>query len=175
MMSAFSWVLLLGCHVMVLIVINPHRRPRPLAADVAGDVQEGGTNPKRPVGAPAVVFPWRRVGRFCRHGLALLPILCHVHVASSLLWWLGGCWSAPPWMALGSLLVLWGARGGSLCYVVGFPGAAVCCNFVAVYLKAGLIYALNHNMKLRGTTGVAPHMGEAAGAGGLGTGAGIKL
>ena len=50
-----------------------------------------------------------------------------------------------------------------------------CCNFVAVYLKAGLIYALNHNMKLCGTTGVAPHMGEDTGAGGLGTGAGIKL
>ena len=50
-----------------------------------------------------------------------------------------------------------------------------CCNFVAVYLKAGLIYTLNHNMKLCGTTGVAPHMGEDTGAGGLGTGAGIKL
>ena len=127
------------------------------------------------MGAPAVVFPWRRVGRFCRHGLVLLPILCHVRMASSWLWWLGGCWSTSSWTPLGSLLALWGARGGSLCYVVGFPGAAVCCNFVAVYLKAGLIYALNHNMKLRGTTGVAPHMGEAAGAGGLGTGAGIKL
>ena len=144
---------------MVLIVVNPHWRPRPLAADVAGDVQEGGTNPKRPVGAPAVVFPWRRVGRCCCHGLALLPILCHVRMASSWLWWLGGCWSTPPWTPLGSLLVLWGARGGSLCYVVGFLGAAVCCNFVAVYLKAGLIYALNHNMKLSWDHGSGPTHG----------------
>ena len=59
--------------------------------------------------------------------------------------------------------------------IVTLSSVTPCCNFVAVYLKAGLIYALNHNMKLRGTTGVAPHMGEAAGAGGLGTGAGIKL
>ena len=32
------------------------------------------------------------------------------------------------------------AEGRRYCYA--------CCNFVAVYLKAGLIYALNHNMKL---------------------------
>ena len=40
MMSAFSWVLLLGCHVMVLIVVHPHGRSRPLGADVAEDVRE---------------------------------------------------------------------------------------------------------------------------------------